>query len=309
MEFMSDMKPRIAFCFSWQCRTLDQTYQIFQKNLFDAAKEQWFNYDVFCAVEDDEDIGKVELLNPTKIEKIKSSEVKKIIDEKWGNFIKSDYVEKYWCYWNGGTMPQMFYKICKSIELKNQYKKEKNISYDIVFRLRFDCPFPRKLNFNNILYKIKDSNRIVVCNRNKMIPAHKFIIKIEDFYFIMDDEASNILWDIFEKRDISFKWFEIKYRKLHKIFVYINKIIDFFWKKMPIFGIIFWLPFSYLYAIFFQPISAEIVTLNYFKNMECKVDTETYITIWFIRDKKKYKRLLFTTHTKKWMFKKWKYEI
>jgi hypothetical protein len=33
-------KPRIAFCFSGQARTLDQTYLFFQKNLFEAAKEQ-----------------------------------------------------------------------------------------------------------------------------------------------------------------------------------------------------------------------------------------------------------------------------
>ena len=76
------MRPRIAFCFSWQARTLDQTYLFFQKNLFDAAKEQWFDYDVFCAVEDDEDADKVKLLNPTKIEKIKSGDVEKIIKKK-----------------------------------------------------------------------------------------------------------------------------------------------------------------------------------------------------------------------------------
>ena len=84
---MISNKPRIAFCFSWQARTLDQTYLFFQKNLFDAAKEQWFDYDVFCAVEDDEDVDKVNLLNPTKVEKIKSNDIERIILNKYKNFI------------------------------------------------------------------------------------------------------------------------------------------------------------------------------------------------------------------------------
>ena len=106
-------KPRIAFCFSWQARTLDQTYLFFQRNLFDAAKEQWFDYDIFCAVEDDEDVKKVDLLNPTKVEKIKSSKVRKIIDEKRGHFIEVEYPEKYGYVWRGIpviNMLQMFYK-------------------------------------------------------------------------------------------------------------------------------------------------------------------------------------------------------
>ena len=304
-------KPRIAFCFSWQARTLDQTYLFFQRNLFDAAKEQWFDYDVFCAVEDDEDVDKAKLLNPTKVEKIKSSEVRKIIDEKWGSFIENEYSQKYGYSWKGTSVNilQQFYKICQSINLKNQYKNEKKISYDIVLKLRFDCPFPRKLNFDNILNRTRESKRIVLCNRNKMIPSYKYLIKIEDFYFIMNDETSNILWDIFEKWDICFKWFEIKHKKLNSNFEKFEKKLIKMREKIPLRIVVLWIPFSYLYAVFFQPISAENLFLNYFKNFGCEVNTDTYITVWFIRDKKNHKTLLFRTHTKKWMFKKWKYEL
>ena len=305
-----DKKPRIAFCFSWQARTLDQTYQLFQQNLFDAAKEQWFDYDIFCAVEDDEDVVKVELLNPTKVEKIKSSEVRKIIDEKWWHFIEIGVAGKY-CMEPISSINQLqqFYKISQSIKIKNKYKSGKGISYDIVFRLRFDCPFPRKLNFNNIFDKVRSSKKIVLGNRNKMEPSYKFIVKMEDFYFIMDDEASNVLWDIFEKWDVCYKWFEVKYKKLYKVFGYIRNALDYFYKKSPLIALCFSIPFSYIFEMFFHSTSAEIVVLNYFKNMKCEVDTNTYITIWFVKNKKKYSKRHFATHTKKWMFRKWKYEL
>lgn len=307
---MREKKPRIAFCFSWQARTLDQTFSLFQKNLFDAAKEQWFDYDIFCAVEDDEDVGKVNLLNPTKVEKIKSNEVKEIIDQKWGHFIKYEYAEKYGYSLKDETpnMLQQLYKICQSIKLKNIYKSEKNISYDMVFKLRFDTPFPRKLNFRNILRTIEKSDKIVLCNRNRLIPSAKFLIKIEDFYFIMDDKASDILWDIFDNWDICFKWYEIKNRKLNKAFEMIDpkRIL---WKKRPILAKLMWIPFTYIYAIFFQPFSAEILFLNYFENNKIIVNKDEYITIWFIKDINKQKIFDFKTHTKKWMFKKCDYEI
>lgn len=303
-------KPRIAFCFSWQVRTLHQTFSFFKKNLFDSAKEQWFQYDVFCAVEEDEDVGKVNLLNPTKVEKIKSNKVKEIIDQKWGHFIKYEYAEKYGYSLKDETpnVLQQLYKICQSIKLKNIYKSEKNISYDMVFKLRFDTPFPRKLNFKNILSTITKSDKIVLCNRNRLIPSAKFLIKIEDFYFIMDDKASDILWDIFDNRDICFKWFEIKNKKLNRIFEKIDPY-RILWKKRPVLYKMIWIPFTYIYSIFFQPYSTEILVLNYFKNKKCEVNTDEYITVWFIRNGNNYKKLDFKTHTKKWIFKKSIYEV
>lgn len=303
-----DKKPRIAFCFSWQARTLAQTYRLFQKNLFEAAEEQWFDYDVFCAVEDDEDIDKVNLLNPTRIEKIKSENVKEIIEKKRWHFIKYEYKEKYGYSWNGGAVNvlQQFYKICQSIKLKNQYKSEKNVSYDIVFKLRFDTPFARKLNFHNILKTLQWKDNVVLCNRNKLMLSAKFIIKIEDFYFIMNDKASDVFWNIFENRDICFKWCELKHKKLSKIF---EKIQRWFNKNLSFLGSLWVTIFPHIYSTFSHFFSAETYILNFFKNHECEVNTDEYITVWIIRDPKKYKKLDFRTHTKKWLFKKWAYEL
>lgn len=297
-------KPKIAFCFSWQARTLDQTYLFFQKNLFDAAKEQGFDYDVFCAVEDDDDLNKVNLLNPTKIEKIKSSEVEKIIEKKYGEFIKEDlnnywYVWKKWC----KNFLQQMYKISQSIKLKINYEKENNIAYDIVFKLRFDCPFPRKLNFHEI-YKDVYGKHVVLCNKQRMIPSLIFTTKIEDMYFILSDESSNILWNIFDNWSLCFKWHEIKNLKIANIF---GKIDRFFSKKYRC------VPLSliclHLYALFYIPFHAERQFLSYFRYNNIMVNKKTYITIWIIRDDKKYKKWDFRTHSKKRMFKKWKYEI
>lgn len=297
-------KPKIAFCFSWQARTLDQTYLFFQKNLFDAAKEQGFDYDVFCAVEDDEDLNKVNLLNPTKIEKIKSSEVENFIEKKHSKFIKEDlnnywYVWKKWC----KNFLQQMYKISQSIKLKINYEKENNISYDIVFKLRFDCPFPRKLNFHEI-YKNIHSKHVVLCNKQRMIPSLILTTKIEDMYFILDNESSNILWDIFDNWTLCFKWHEIKNLKIANIF---EKIDRFFSKKYRC------VPFSlislHLYTLFYTPFHAERQFLSYFQYNNIIVNKKTYITIWIIRDDKKYKKWDFRTHSKRRMFKKWKYEI
>ena len=300
--------PRIAFCFSWQARTLAQTYKFFQKNLFEAAKKQWFYYDVFCTIEDDEDRDKVNLLNPTMVKRVKSSDVKKIIEGKRWDFINHEYEQKYGYSWKSGAINvlQQFYKICQSIKLKNQYEFEKNFSYDMVFKLRFDAPFARELNFSNILKTIKQKDKIVLCNRNKLMLSAKFIINIEDFYFIMDNQASNIFWEIFEKWDICFKWYELKHKKLNKTFL---KIETFLYNNLLFLNKLLPILFSHIYAIFFQFFSAEIYIINYFKNYNCEIKTNEYITIYLIRDDNKYKSFDFRTHTKKHLFKKWAYEL
>ena len=180
---MVNSKPRIAFCFSWQARTLDQTYLFFQKNLFNAAKKQWFVYDVFCAVEDDEDVNKVKLLNPTKVEKIKSKdvEIKKInkiynnLHDKNLKYFDSEYLQ----FLIKSTLNQ-WYKIERSIELWMDYGEIKDIKYDIIFRLRFDGYFNNVLNFNNILTQLQLTP--VIVNRFNFNPNR--LRSISDYYFI-----------------------------------------------------------------------------------------------------------------------------
>lgn len=301
---MNNKKPRIAFCFSWQARTLDQTYQLFQKNLFDAAKEQWFEYDIFCAVENDVDLDKVNLLNPTKIEKIRSSEVEKVIEKKYGEFIKND-LKNYWYVWKDwcAKFLQQMYKISQSMKLKINFEVENNVVYDIVFKLRFDCPFPRKLNFKEI-YNDIHGKRVVLCNRQRMIPTLILTTKIEDMYFILDNESSNILWNIFEDWDLCFKWHEIKNLKFANAFEKIDKFLSKRYRCVPLSLICL-----HLYALFYTPFHIERQFLSYFQYNNLTVNKKVYITIWIIRDDKKYKKSDFRTHSKRWMFKKWKYEI
>lgn len=301
-------KPRIAFCFSWQARTLDQTYLFFQRNLFDAAKEQWFDYDIFCAVEDNEDVDKVKLLNPTKVEKIKSSEVEKIIENKYWDFIKLEYKNKYWFFWNKWciNLLQQFYKISRSILIMQWYQEEHGLIYNLVFKLRFDTPFARKLNFNTIINTITDNKDVILCNKNKLIPSLRFITKIEDFYFITSNENSRILWNIFNNRKECFIWHEIKYKRLNKLF---EKLDSFFCPSYSLWGSILSSPINYIYSLFFIPFCPEREWINYIIYNWCKIDTKNYITIWLIKDERKYKKLDFRSHSKKRMFKKWKYEL
>lgn len=229
---MVDKKPRIAFCFAWQARTLNQTYQLFQQNLFDAAKEQWFDYDVFCAVEDDNNSGNVDLLNPVKVEKIKSINVEKIIEEKYWDFIRNEFPIKYSHAWTEKAtfnMLQQYYKVSKSINLKIEYEKDCHIEYDIVFKLRFDVPFPRKLNFKKLLSTIKNNNDCVICNKHKKSIVTRVIWaeSIDDIYFIMSDNASNSLASIFDNWKEILSWEEIKKNyKLHNLFNNIFLKID-----------------------------------------------------------------------------------
>ena len=302
-------KPRIAFCFSWQARTLDQTYQLFQKNLFDAAKEQWFDYDMFCAVEDDEDVDKVSLLHPTKVGKIKSSDVEKIINKTYWDFIDNILLNNYWYTWlNWSTnVLQQLYKIQESIHLKQKFEKDNNIKYDIAFKLRFDCAFLRILNFKKIYTTIINGNKIVICNKQKMIPSEKFLIKIEDFYFIMDNETNNILWNIYNQRKKCFEWHEIKNKKLNRFLcnLYYDRIYN-----MPynIFSIFIWLIFLHIYSLLFWYFWAEMQFLNYFNNNWVSVK-KTYISIWWFKNQKKYKLFDFRTHSKTYLYKKSIYEL
>lgn len=228
---MLNKKPRIAFCFSWQARTLNQTYLFFKKNFFDAAKEQWFDYDVFCAVEDDEDVDKVKLLNPTKVEKIKSSDVEKIIEKKYGDFINHEFSKKY-CFMNYSpkalkNLLQQYYKIQKSFSLAKNYWE----IYVITFRLRFDTIFLNKLNFLAIKEHI--DNNIVICNRWSTKKSLS-LLPIQDFYFIWNTNLVNTLAICFDNFESWFKWHEIKKQSkiVYKLFSLINKINVNTWYKI-----------------------------------------------------------------------------
>lgn len=215
---MTKDKPKIAFCFSWQARTFDCTYKYFKKNLFDAAKEQWYDYDIFCAVEDDEDAEKVYVMNPRSVEKIKSNEVKKIIDEKYWNFIKKSFNKKYYFFrfWKYSIINwlQQFYKIYRANELKNQY----STNYDIVVRLRFDVIFLNKIDFKRINDRVINS---IILN---FWPSP--IDSINDQIAFWNTSNMNVYSSVFTEFDKIFNK-EIRWTK-HKIINYFDNLLNFF---------------------------------------------------------------------------------
>ncbi len=222
------IKPRIAFCFSWQSRTLDQTYLFFKRNLFDSAKEQWFDYDVFCTVEDDEDVNKVNLLNPTNIEKIKSSEVEKIIKEKYWNFIDNE-MYKYWYFTHTWiySLLQQIYKVQRNILMV------KNNHYDLILRLRFDTIFLNKLNYNSICEKTK--KWWIICNIAHVSGmmgniAHKFLFsyhEISDLYFMWWNDMRKFenIFDSFQYVVSDYKTHKVL-RSAYKLISKMNTFID-----------------------------------------------------------------------------------
>lgn len=194
-----EIKHRIAFCISWQARTFDMTYNYFKLNLFDAAKKQWFDYDIFCAVEDDEDAEKVEICNPTLIKKIKSNEVQKIIDEKYWKYLRAIFDKKA-CFVDKNPeklerLLQQLYKIKIANELKIDYASNNNINYDIVVRLRFDDMFIRKINFIEILKHIKDNDEIIVNGTPNWKLA---LIPIADFFAFWSNKSLDIYSSLFD---------------------------------------------------------------------------------------------------------------
>lgn len=310
------MKPKIAFCFSWQARTLSRTYTFFQKNLFDAAKEQEFDYDVFCAVENDEDVDKVNLLNPTKVKKIKSSEVEKIIEKKYWDFIRNEFPIKYFHSWTERStvnMLQQYYKVWESMKIKMEYEKDNNLKYDIAFKLRFDAPFPNKLNFIEIHKKIKENENSVICNKHKKSIVTKVIWaeSIDDIYFIMSNPASNKLSLVFDNWIEILKWEEIKkHLKIHKIFnryfSWTEKQLSTFrkWLKSDrlkiFFNVLLDCPIIFLYTKFFKRQDWERWFYNCFYKWGTNITT-THISIWIIKNSKR--------ASVTWKFKKSIYEL
>lgn len=260
---------KIAFCFSWQARTLDQTYLFFQRNLFDAAKEQWFDYDVFCAVEDDEDADKVKLLNPTRVKKIKSSDVDKLIKEKYWKFLDENYLKKYMFATKSGrtthdyiySILQQFYKISESIWIEKYYREEKKLRYEIVVRLRYDCVLLRKLNYKEILKTVR--KWILICNESYFKNSLFDYRIINDFYFIWNSTNFDTIWKIFYDFEELLKWKELKHKKIIQFIDgcknTITKINNMLWTwVIPV------LPITFIWYLFYKKISAESLYYKFF---------------------------------------------
>jgi len=138
---MKKNKPKkvknVALCFSGQVKNLELCYPYIKKNLLDHIE----TYDVFCYAEDDSNLKKISLLKPTKTEKIKSSEVDKIIKKELDILSKQNYKTSIFpesFRFSLRNMYQQLFKIEKSFELLEEYMEYENISYKYFIRIRFD---------------------------------------------------------------------------------------------------------------------------------------------------------------------------
>lgn len=147
-----------AICFSGQVRSLELCYPYIKKNLLDNLK----NYDIFCYAEDDENVNKIELLKPTKSEKVKSSKVDEIIKPKVKILRKHnyrDFIYQETSKFNFRNIFQQFFKIKGAFNLMEEHMLKNKVSYKYFIRIRFDFLPIDPINFKNL--KIKE-NEVVV---------------------------------------------------------------------------------------------------------------------------------------------------
>ncbi len=156
----------VALCFSGLVKSLELCYPYIKKNLLDHIG----SYDIFCYAEDDENTEKVKLLNPIKMEKVKSSEVSKIIKPEIKFLKKQNYktcIHPESFRFNLQNNYQQLYKINQSFNLLEKYMNENNISYKYFIRIRFDM-LPLDI-FKIEDFKLKKKEIIVPKKRNETL--------------------------------------------------------------------------------------------------------------------------------------------
>jgi hypothetical protein len=89
----------------------------------------------------------------------------------------------------------MFNSICKSIQLKEQYEKENDFTYDCVVRLRYDCAVIDPMNLEDISKHNDFKNSIYYCDviRNPNVMC--------DYFNFGNSENMNKYAEIFDNLD------------------------------------------------------------------------------------------------------------
>jgi hypothetical protein len=157
-----------AICFFGQARTLNLCYPYIKKNLLDPLGKNGKDYDIFCCVEDDEDGYKINLLNPTKILKIKSENTEKIL-RKDINFLERQNYKKFISRIDSRTphpirnLLQLLYKKKLCYNLLEEHISEKKIEYKYFIRTRFDLLLIDKIDLSKI--KILEKEIFVPLNK------------------------------------------------------------------------------------------------------------------------------------------------
>lgn len=178
---MKNLKRKnVAVCFSGQVRKFDLCYPYIKKNLLDHLG----SYDIFCCAEDDSDLEKMNVLNPVKIKKIKSSEVEKILKPVLKVLNKNNYKKYIFPQsprFNFKNILQQLFKLQGSYELLEEYMQEEKVSYDFFIRIRFDFLPLDAINPKNFVLK----NNEVITPHLKSSVAPK--TQINDMFAITKD--------------------------------------------------------------------------------------------------------------------------
>lgn len=90
------------------------------------------------------------------------------------------------------SIKSRWYSQMKSIELKKQYEKENNFTYDFVMVSRFDCMFYVNIDFYSL-----DYTKFYVSNWMK---PHSYIGFL-DYWFIANSSNMNLFGDLYNKLD------------------------------------------------------------------------------------------------------------
>ena len=256
-------QKKAALCFFGQARTLKRCYPYIKKSILDPLGKPKKDYDVFCCVEDDEDAKNVELLNPIKVVKIKSSEAKEVF-KKDLTFLRDNNYKRFVCRIGPRTpdpflnMMQQIYKKKLVYNLLENHMKETNTDYKYFVRARFDIVPVEEIN----IQKINLAKDDLVVPKNDSIKIHD---GIDDCFSVSYDlhtfgiycgVIDNIKKLVLERHSLKLTGFKKIYFLFEKRFK--NTIIRFFGKSKhinTIFSLLTMLPDG----IFFKSIRNKLV--------------------------------------------------
>lgn len=187
---------KVALLFSGQPRYLDEGYETIYKNIIS-------KYDVDCFVHtwwEDELSGKKVQFHPTL-----SYNRKYFYKEDTLETIMSLYKPKAMMYQkqkefdsypgnyglaNPLSTHSQWYSVMKCNELKNEYAKSSNTSYDLVIRSRFDCNL---MKFDVNLNQYLNSDFLY----SKIIPDNDIKILIADYFAVSSEKTMNVYCDLY----------------------------------------------------------------------------------------------------------------
>ena len=207
-------RKKIAFCFSGQARTFDTCYPFIKKNLFESAKKQGFNYDIFACVEDDEDVWKVEkYLKCKKIIKVKSKDVEKIyLNSKFRDFTKKRIIEG----GDIGTGFLLFYQQLYKLK-KVYFLIENSNDYEKIVRIRFDMLPLEEFDFKN------KNNLVPICFNKRDIDDQ--VKNVNDHFSISNSKDSLYFFDLISNIEILLKDKKLKKFSLFLCFIKVYDLI------------------------------------------------------------------------------------